>query len=715
MSDYVARRIDSHTPRWTSPKEMAAALRSRHLMTLYFDDQEYIGGMFGGWSEGIASCGWEFAPRWVSKLAQPPSDWFHDGDVVRPAPQLTLAEFSLIAIEVIDALKRIDPELAQPAIVAESLYERFGFVIDSGLVDDDTRRVSWATEIVSQFVRHGVSPKEAGEWAEKLLGELARLAAIRVRPRFQLFPYQSDALSQWSNGRRGILNLPTATGKTVIAIAAMGTILAKKPTARILVLVPSRLLAAQWYREVRRLLYLNRIVVRQTLPESDEAGIWIATQQQALSEGPAKWGRFDLMVVDEVHRSLGEEETGFGRLVAATNAEARLGLSASIPEGELTSAIGPVVQSLTFAQAVERGYLPKFQMTFTPCPVSEQDRREYLELSRRLENLEPNLRQRADAAPDYLDWLGNEGEFSAESFLEWAQAHPHRMDDFVKDFLRTAQRREQVLENSRPKVKVAAAEINEGLGERVGFVMADLIDFAEAIYQDLKGVPGVLAHSAMPVKDRDEALERFRTAQRRIVLVAAKIADEGLDVPQASMAFSVASPRTMTNLVQRLGRILRQAPNKPEPIFRQFESIPEWAESADQLSKGICESVVARFTARAQAALSLGIPLSLQWPRTTTAGDARFEEARRALSDGKVTSGDPAVGRIPYRLKAARRAQRSESMTAAQPNGAARSKQCQLCGARAPRRFSSGNSALFTRSSPRLVPSWQPLHSPSKK
>ncbi|MGH7613483.1 MAG: DEAD/DEAH box helicase family protein, partial [Gemmatimonadales bacterium] len=64
----------------------------------------------------------------------------------------------------------------------------------------------------------------------------------------ELRPYQDAALAAWElAGRRGILALPTGSGKTIVAIAAMS-----RSGARTLCLVPTRVLLAQWHRELAR-------------------------------------------------------------------------------------------------------------------------------------------------------------------------------------------------------------------------------------------------------------------------------------------------------------------------------------------------------------------------------------------------------------------------------------------------------------------------------
>ena len=62
----------------------------------------------------------------------------------------------------------------------------------------------------------------------------------------ELRPYQDAALCAWElAGRRGVIVLPTGSGKTRIALAAMAR--TRAPT---LCLVPTRALLGQWERAI---------------------------------------------------------------------------------------------------------------------------------------------------------------------------------------------------------------------------------------------------------------------------------------------------------------------------------------------------------------------------------------------------------------------------------------------------------------------------------
>jgi superfamily II DNA or RNA helicase len=70
--------------------------------------------------------------------------------------------------------------------------------------------------------------------------------ALDLSTNYDLRDYQSEALAAWEgNDRRGVLELPTGSGKTVVAVAAMAAL--STPT---LVVVPTVDLLTQWRREL---------------------------------------------------------------------------------------------------------------------------------------------------------------------------------------------------------------------------------------------------------------------------------------------------------------------------------------------------------------------------------------------------------------------------------------------------------------------------------
>src|SRR6059036_2407119 len=157
-----------------------------------------------------------------------------------------------------------------------------------------------------------------------------------------LRPYQEAALSAWELAhRRGVVALPTGSGKTRLALAAM-----QRTQLSALCLVPTRVLLDQWSREIST-VYRGTIGcygdgVRRVAP------VTVATFEGAYRHMDELGHRFDLLIVDEVHHFGGGLRD---EALEMTVAEARLGLTATPPRdaraaARLAELVGPTLFEL---------------------------------------------------------------------------------------------------------------------------------------------------------------------------------------------------------------------------------------------------------------------------------------------------------------------------------------------------------------------------------
>ena len=143
---------------------------------------------------------------------------------------------------------------------------------------------------------------------------------------YDLREYQRDALEAWEDhDRRGVLELPTGSGKTVIAIGAIERL--ATPT---LVVVPTIDLLNQWRGELEA--EFDVPVGQLGGGEQRVEPITVATYDSAYLRADELGDRFGLLVFDEVHHLGGEGYRDIARLLAAP---ARMGLTATFerPDG----------------------------------------------------------------------------------------------------------------------------------------------------------------------------------------------------------------------------------------------------------------------------------------------------------------------------------------------------------------------------------------------
>ena len=157
----------------------------------------------------------------------------------------------------------------------------------------------------------------------------------------ELRPYQEAALAAWDfAGRRGTAVLPTGSGKTRLAIAAMAPM-----GVPALCLVPTRVLLDQWARAIQETL----AVVPGRLGDGERRidTITVATFESAWRHMHRLGNQFGMIVVDEAHHFGGGIRD---EALDMCTAPLRLGLTATKPRGQaaarLEELVGPTVYEL---------------------------------------------------------------------------------------------------------------------------------------------------------------------------------------------------------------------------------------------------------------------------------------------------------------------------------------------------------------------------------
>ena len=187
-----------------------------------------------------------------------------------------------------------------------------------------------------------------------------------------LRPYQAAALSSWElSGARGLIILPTGSGKTLLALAAMA-----RRRCRALCLTPTRVLLEQWRSALGR-YYAGPIGQYGDGVRAREA-VTLATFASAFHHMETIGNRFDLLVVDEAHHygTGASDET-----LELCTASARIGLTGTPPTSHLQRTrleelIGPEVYRQSVSELTGR-YLAPLRVVTLVLDLTCDERREY--------------------------------------------------------------------------------------------------------------------------------------------------------------------------------------------------------------------------------------------------------------------------------------------------------------------------------------------------
>jgi len=366
-----------------------------------------------------------------------------------------------------------------------------------------------------------------------------RPAPIEAWNSIDLRPYQETALLSWGPARRrGVVALPTGSGKTRVALAIMAR--AGLPS---LCLVPTRVLLDQWQRSLAN-VYPGRVGCFGD-GSRDLAPVTVATFESAYRRMDVLGNRFDVLVVDEAHHfGLGIR----GEALEMCAASFRLGLTATPSHNEvavsrISELIGPTVYHLAVGDLAGR-FLASFDLITLSLDLSKEEREAYERDSAIFKSAFKQFHRIAPGA-------------------SWT--------DFVRATARTEEGRRALgawrrarglLSFTRAKAAVLNELLSRHRGSRVLVFTAD----NEAAYTVAR------ENLVMPItcdigrEERVEALGRFERGELR-ALVSARVLNEGLDVPCADVAVIVGSAHGEREYVQRIGRLLRPADGKRALIY----------------------------------------------------------------------------------------------------------------------------------------------------
>lgn len=365
--------------------------------------------------------------------------------------------------------------------------------------------------------------------------------ALDFRPGKEPRDYQAAALAAWqSAARRGVVVLPTGTGKSFLAQLAIAA--AARST---LVVVPTLDLLAQWALQLRNAFHCPVGTIGGG--SHDIQPITVSTYDSALLQMEFIGNRFGLLVVDECHHLPGPMYAQIAKLAIAPW---RLGLTAT-PERqdgldtEYANLLGPICFRREITELSEATVLAPYETITLDVELDPDEQEEY---------------NRNHAA--YVDFL-HRNKISLGTPQGWGfflRACARQPDG--RDALNAYLTQRKVARFSRAKLRQIHELLQVHRHDRTIIFTAD--NATAYRIGDTFCLPVITHHTKTP--ERIAFLDAFREG-RYPVLVTSKVLNEGVDVPAASVGIIVSGSGSVREHVQRLGRILRPAPGKTALLY----------------------------------------------------------------------------------------------------------------------------------------------------
>jgi superfamily II DNA or RNA helicase len=397
------------------------------------------------------------------------------------------------------------------------------------------------------------------EAAEKF--ETKRAATGKV-----LRPHQSGALTGWEGqGRRGILEHATGSGKTFTAIAAMRDAFRRQEVP--LIVVPSELLLDQWNDEILENLqdvapHILRcgaghskwrddgLIGPWTRSGSDKPRMVLSTMQTAAMpefRAAVRQGAHLFLVADEVHR-LGSPNH---QQLLALDTGPRLGLSAT--PRRAGDPLGIVAPPFTLQDAIKSGALTPYFYHVHTVTLTDAEQVAWDEVTKRIKRLSAQNASAKEPDPG--------ADFQVKKMLI---------------------ERARILKQAEGKAGAASAILaaNFQRGDR-WIVYCDDLTQLNAVRATLAraGLESTEYHSAM-TGDKEQTIRLFEVNGG--IVVSIRCLDEGVDIPSVTHALILASSKNPREYIQRRGRVLRRAEGKSVAHIHDVLVLPAVAEGEDE-------------------------------------------------------------------------------------------------------------------------------------
>lgn len=366
--------------------------------------------------------------------------------------------------------------------------------------------------------------------------ELDLHEVVRKEP----FPHQREAIDEWLRSRsRGLVVLPTGAGKTLVATMAIA---AKQRSA--LVVVPTLDLLNQWYDALASTFGIPIGIVGGGYHEV--CPLTVTTYDSAHIHMDRLGSRFGLVVFDECHHLPSEAYALAARMCLAPY---RLGLSATPERGDgrehlYTELIGPTVYRRDITE-LSGEYLAEYETVRLEVTLSDEEREAY-----------------EAARATYIDFLRANGiHMGSPDGWQRFLLLSSQSDTGRRAF--EAYRRQRALATTAPgKIAVLSRLLHAHRRERV-IVFTE--DNATAYAISRRFLIYGITHQTK-VKERRAILTAFRAGELSAI-VTSKVLNEGVDVPEASVAIILSGSGSVREHVQRLGRILRKSDGKRALLY----------------------------------------------------------------------------------------------------------------------------------------------------
>jgi superfamily II DNA or RNA helicase len=348
--------------------------------------------------------------------------------------------------------------------------------------------------------------------------------------------YQIPAVEALLGNRRGIVQSPAGSGKTIIGAAS--TYRWTVPRSRL----SRRKMRVAWVANTQEQCDQARKAL-EAFPDIPQfADVTVCCYQAGIS-----LASFDLVVLDECHHISAPEF----RKILEFNEGWRWGLSATPKRADelandVFTLIGPIVHIVEREALIDAGQLAKAKVFIHQPNDPNEMERAIKELS------DPLYEARKRKWPYMFKNPKHDAEQKARCVWQVAL-------------------KAGIAENQKRNAKIISLAKHHAKDSHL--IIIGSVDHGKVLQEKIPG--SIIVFSKMGQKSRRETIAGFQSGEIK-TMIATSLADEGLDVPRANVLTLAASGRSAAKAEQRTGRVLRTFQDKTHGIIHDFMDVQHY-------------------------------------------------------------------------------------------------------------------------------------------
>jgi superfamily II DNA or RNA helicase len=363
----------------------------------------------------------------------------------------------------------------------------------------------------------------------------------QINSSIELRSYQNEALDKWVAARnRGVVVLPTAAGKTFIALKAISQL-----KTQTMIVVPTLDLLDQWKKRVKEYLNLDAGVVGGG--ENIVRMVTVATYDSAYSQVPLLGNKFLFLIFDEVHHLA---SPGYLQIAEMNIAPYRMGLTATYERSDqrhtlLPLLVGDPVYSASLEELTEGKHLAPYTYEKLSVELTAEEQRAYDAEMAVFRKYLAERRLVLKTAADFQRFIMTTGR-----------------DPKAREALLARNIALKIAINSEAKLELLAEKLEEYKTEKI-LIFTLYNDLVYAVSRRFL-VPAITYQT--PREERRDIMAKFGSGKYKVI-VTSQVLDEGVDVPDASVGLVLGGTGSKREYVQRLGRLLRKKEGKTARLW----------------------------------------------------------------------------------------------------------------------------------------------------